>query len=205
MYPFVWPRGISILLKNPSEISPSTGLEFGANVTSGSMLQRIPWGKSCGSRGERNRSPHGMGFDDPGADIDGSVLKPIHWVVSEVIVRNRVREASIRMHLVLENITHSLAVERPVRKIRPNNKLVLGNIRGSRVSQSPLAAIHDLRSVCKASMPEEEPLFPTASVLVDLERINTDLGLEERGGGCAVGKRNSGVSRAIVVHGRSSR
>ena len=150
---------------------------------------------------EGRRSPHGVRLDDPTPDADGSVPKSIRGIPSEMVVRNRVREASIRMHLILENVTPGLAIERPIRKIRPNDKLVVGNVRGSRVSKSPLATIHDLRSICKTSMSEEEPLFPTGSVLVDLEWVDADLGLEEGGGGCAVWEGNRVITRAIVVHG----
>ena len=142
-----------------------------------------------------------MGLDDPALDVDGSVPKPICGVPGETIVRNRVREASICMQLILEHVTHSLAIERSVRKIRPNNKLVVRNVCGSRVPQSPFAAINDLRPICDASVPEEEPFFPTGSVLVDLEWVDANLGLEERGGGCAVWESGMVVARAVVVYG----
>ena len=142
-----------------------------------------------------------MRLDDPAPDADGSVPKPIRRIPSEVIVRNRVREAPVRMHLVLEYIMDSLTIERSIREVGPNDELIIGNVGGSRVSQSPLAAVNDLRSIWKTSMPEEEPFFPTGSVLVDIERIDADLGLEEGGGRGAVGEGKMVVARAVVVHG----
>ena len=50
-------------------------------------------------------------------------------------------------------------------------------------------------------MSDEDPFFPTAAVLVDLERVDANLGLEEGGGSCAVGEREGVVARAVVVHG----
>ena len=82
-------------------------------------------------------SSHSMRLDDPAPDTDGSVPKSIRWVPCEMIVRNRVREASVCVHLILEHILDSLAIERSVREVHLNNELVIGNVGGSRVSCEP--------------------------------------------------------------------
>ena len=46
----------------------------------------------------------------------------------------------------------------------------MGNIGRSRVPQSRLATVHDVRSVNKTNMPDDELPFPTSTVILDLER-----------------------------------
>ena len=76
------------------------------------------------------------------------------------------------------------------------------NISGSRVSQGPLAIVHDLRSVCETNLPDEEPFFPAGTVVVDLQSVDANLGLE--GGGLRAGEeRDRVVAGAIAIHGGS--
>ena len=65
-----------------------------------------------------------MGLDDPALNVDGSVPKPVRGVPGEMIVRDRVRGfPPVHLYLILEHTLHGLAIERPVRKIGPNNEL----------------------------------------------------------------------------------
>jgi hypothetical protein len=52
----------------------------------------------------------------------------------------------------------------------------------------------------------EEALFQTGAVVIDPERVDADLGLEERGGRHVVGERGRerAVTRTVVAHGGGS-
>ena len=76
------------------------------------------------------------------------------------------------MFLIPEDIVHNLVIERSVREIRPTREHWMGNIDRSRVPQSRLATVHDIRSV-------------NSVVILDLERVYANLGLEEAGETCA--------------------
>jgi hypothetical protein len=142
-------------------------------------------------------------LDDKAVGIDGSRPNPFHRVPTKVVIRDRIPEPSIRILLIRKLIMYDLAIESPVREIRPSHKRMMRHVRGRRVSQPPLVAIHELRPVRETVLGEEEPLFPTGPVVVDLERVDADLGLEERGGRGVVGKRvgELAVAGAVVVHG----
>jgi hypothetical protein len=49
---------------------------------------------------------------------------------------------------------------------------------------------------------DEEPFFPTGTVVVDLEGVDANLGLEEGSGILAVGERDGVVARTVLVYGR---
>ena len=121
---------------------------------------------------ERECSLEGVRLDNPTTSVDRSVPKSVRGVPNQMIVPNRILEASIRVLLVLEFTMHDLVKERSVREMRPADKRMVRNFGGSRVSQSPLVAIDEFRAIRKAIMGEESPFFPTGAVLVDL-------GLEE--------------------------
>ena len=50
---------------------------------------------------------------------------------------------------------------------------------GGHVSQSPLAAIHEYRSIQKAVVREEEPFLRTDAVVDNIEQVDANLELEE--------------------------
>ena len=58
------------------------------------------------------------------------------------------------------------------------------NVGRSRFSQRPLVAVNEFRPVRKVVVPDEHPFFPLGPVVVDLEGVNANLGLEEGGGTC---------------------
>ena len=145
-----------------------------------------------------------MGLDDPAPSVDGSVPKPVRGVPSEMIVRNRIREASVRVFLILEDVMDGLVMERSVREMRPSGERVMRDIGRGRVSQSPFVAVNELRPIRKTIMRKEEPLLPTGTVIVDLEGVDANLGLEERGGSRAARKCEGVVTRTVVVHCRGS-
>ena len=124
-------------------------------------------------------------------------------VPNEMIVSDRIREATVRAFLILEGIVYNLVVERSIREISPTREDLMRNISGSGVSQGPLAAVHDLRPVCEMNLPNEEPFFPAGTVVVNLQRVDANLGLEEGGGLRAGGERDRVVAGAIAVHGGS--
>jgi len=142
-----------------------------------------------------------MGIDDPAPSVDGSVPKPVHGVPSEMIVRNRIRETSVRVFPIFEAVIHGLMIERSVREIGPSGERVMRNVGRDRVSKSPLVTVNELRPIREAIMREEEPFFPTGAVLVDLERFDANLGLEEGGGSRAARRRDGVVPRTVIVHG----
>ena len=141
----------------------------------------------------------GMRLDDPASSVDGSVPKLVHGVPNEVIFPNRIREASVRAFLILEFTLRDLVVQRSVREKGPRDERVTGIVSGSWVSKHPLVAIDELRAVRETVMGEEDPFFPADTLLVVPVWVGADLGLEEGGGGCAVGKRDVAVTRAVVV------
>jgi hypothetical protein len=47
------------------------------------------------------------------------------------------------------------------------------------LSKNPLAAINEFRLICEAVVREHESLFSASTVLVDLERVDANLGFEE--------------------------
>jgi len=67
----------------------------------------------------------GMGLDDPAPSVDGSVPKPVRGVPSEMIVRDRIREASVRVFLILEDTMHGLVMECSVREMGPSGGHVM--------------------------------------------------------------------------------
>ena len=120
----------------------------------------------------------GICFDDPASNVDGGMPNPFHGFPSEMIIRNRIRETSIRVFPILEDIAHELVIERSVREVRPGRECVLGNVGGGRISQSPLVAVVEHRPVWLNIMREEDPFLPAGTVLVDLERADANLGGE---------------------------
>ena len=96
---------------------------------------------------------------------------------SEVIVGDRIGETVVRVFLVFEVATEGLVSERSVRKHSSNERL-MRNVARSRVSQSQLAVVNELRSTFEtAPMPGDEPSFQLA-VLTDSKRINMSPGLQ---------------------------
>ena len=141
----------------------------------------------------------GVGLDDPAASVDGGVPKFVNRIPSEVVVRDRVREASVCVLLVLEDVTYDLAIEGPVREMGPGRERVIGDVCGSRLSQRPLEAVNELRHVREAIVRDDGPFLPACAVLANLEGVDADLGLE---GGLSVGERV--VERMVVVQGRDT-
>ena len=50
-------------------------------------------------------------------------------------------------------------------------------------------------------MREEELFLPTSTLLVDLKRVDANLGLKEGSGSRAAGEREGVVARTAVLHG----
>lgn len=89
----------------------------------GSMLREMVSGelRSRKIAGEK-RSLFGMRLDDEPIGADGSGPKPLHGVSSEMIVRDRICEPSVRVPPVRERIVHDLATEHSVREICSSNE-----------------------------------------------------------------------------------
>lgn len=117
-----------------------------------------------------------MCLDDPAPNVDRDVPKPVYSILSEMVVRDREPEPSFRAFLVLEYAVRHLLTKLCVGERRPGNEGVIRN---------------ELRTIQKLIMRDEEPFPPTDSGLVDLERVNADLGLEEGGGNCGAGERGN--------------
>jgi len=86
--------------------------------------------------------------------IDRSVPKPVHRVPNKMIVRNQVREASVRTLLVFDPAKHDLVIEPSVQEVGPDNRRMTREVSGSGVSQSPLVTIETI-------VGEEDRFFPT--------------------------------------------
>ena len=95
--------------------------------------------------------------------------------------QSEVSETSARVFLIPEDIVRNLVIECSVRQMRPTREGLMGNIDRSRVPQSRLATARDVRSVNKTNMPDNERSFPTSTAILDLERVHTNVGLEEAG------------------------
>ena len=157
----------------------------------GVTLREIIPGESLRERNKREVLHFGIGLGDPAPDVDGNVPKFVHWIPDETVVRDRAREASIRALLILEDTMDDLVIERPVREIRPSSERLMRDVCRSRVSQCPLEAIHELRFTRKTPiMREEDPFLPTGTVLVDLERVDAELGLGIGGRRRTAGERD---------------
>jgi len=139
-------------------------------------------------------------LNDVASKVDGRVPSLVGRVPREMIGTNRINKASVGVFVISERAVANLAIEGSVREIRPSNNGLMGNIARSRVSQSELVAVHELLPGLKTVMSNEEPFLPTGTVLVDVERVDADLGLVVRGGFHVVGRRLSEVTRAVVVH-----
>ena len=122
-------------------------------------------------------------------------------VPNEMIAGGRIREAIVRASPILEGIVHNLVVKRSVREIHPTREGLMRNTDRSGVSQSPFAAIYDLRPVCEANLPDEEPFFSTGTVVFDPKWVDETLGLEEGGRIHAGGERDGVVAGAVAIHG----
>ena len=90
--------------------------------------------------------------------------------------------------------------ETPVREIC-QARICDANVGGSRDTQSPLAGIHDLRSVCKTTVANNKLFFLTGAIVVDLQRVDTNLKLEEGSRIRVGGERNGVVAGAVAVYG----
>ena len=111
-----------------------------------------------------------------------------------MIVGDRNREDSVFAFHILEFIAHDLVKERSVGEIRPNDKRLMRNVGGSGVSHTPLVAVDELRSIRKKVMGEEEPLFPSGTVLEGVFLVVVDLGPVGGAGIHIVGERNGVAS-----------
>ena len=113
---------------------------------------------------------------------------PRHWrkpskkrVRGHNYSQSEVSETSARVFLIPEGMVHHLIIECLVREICPTRERLVGNIGRSLVPQSRLATVHDVRSVNKTNMPDDELLFPASTVILGLERVYANLRLEEAG------------------------
>jgi hypothetical protein len=88
---------------------------------------------------------------------------------------------------------------------RPGSERAIRKVGGGRVSEPPLVAVNEPRPVREMVLGGEEALFQTG-VVVDPERVDADLGLEERGGRHVVGERGRerAVTRTVIAHGGDS-
>ena len=117
-----------------------------------------------------------------------------------MIVGERIREATARAFLVLEDIVHDLVIESSVREIHLTRRSDEKRWQESDPPKST-AAVYCLRSVCETNQPDEESFFPVGAVAVGLERADASLGLEEGGGIYAGGERDV-VAGAIAWRGQ---
>jgi hypothetical protein len=131
---------------------------------------------------ERKYPLFGTRLDDKTIGVGGSCPKPLHRVPSEMIVRDRIRETSVRVLLIRKHTVHNLTIERSVGERPPTNERVMQNTDGGRVSHAPFVAVNRLRSIRETILREEGPLLPTGAAPVDSGRVDTNLGFEERGG-----------------------
>ena len=143
----------------------------------------------------------GRRIDDPAINIDGDVPTVGCGIPNEMIIRDRELEPSILVLLVQEFIAHDLVIERSVREIRPANEHLMRNVARSGITHRPLVAVQELGTVWKTIMVDEGPFFPTGAVLVDVARIDVELGLEVGSGSRADGERNVTCARAVAVNG----
>ena len=97
---------------------------------------------------------------------------------------------------------NDLPIERPVREVGPRDKRGMGDVGGGRISQRPPVAVDKLLPAREDTVRDEEPLLPAGSVLVDLEGVNANLGLEEGSRGWAVEERDGVIARTVLVHDR---
>ena len=139
-------------------------------------------------------------LNDKTVKVDGSVPDPVHRVPREVVGTNRISEASVGVLVIGEHVVADLAIEGSVRQIRPSNDRLMRNVGRSGISQSKLVAVHDLFPISETVVSDEEPLLPTGTVFVNVERIDADLGLVEGRRVHVVGKRGGEVARTVVVH-----
>ena len=122
MYPSEWPRGTSIVLKNSSEIRLDTELYLSAKGIFSSTLQEVVSDES--RRRKITREKRSLSVSAPVMNplaLTGAVQNPctMHRVPSEMVVRDRIRESSVR---VLP--THDLAIEHFVPGVLPSNECV---------------------------------------------------------------------------------
>ena len=122
-------------------------------------------------------------------------------VPGEIVVRDRKRKASVGVLLVLELAVDDLAEEGSVREMGPRDERLMGNVGRGGVSPRPLVAVNELCPVRKEVLTEDEPFFPTGTVLSDVAWVNANLGLKEWGGSGVVGRETSGLAGTVVVHG----
>ena len=66
-----------------------------------------------------------MGLDDPAVSVDEGVPEFVNRIPCEMVVRDRVLEASVHVFLVLEDVTYDLAIEGPVEM--PGRECVIGD------------------------------------------------------------------------------
>ena len=96
---------------------------------------------------------------------------------------------------------HNLVVESSVLEIGPTGEGLMRNTDRSRVSQSSVANLHDLRSVCETNLPNEESSFSTGTVVYEPKRVDVNPRLEEGGGIRAGGERDRVAAGTVAVHG----
>lgn len=140
-------------------------------------------------------------IDNIASRVDRGVPIVVDGVPSESIVRDRHSEATVRVFLELEDVMFNLTEEGSVGEIRPSDERRMRVVGRSRVSQSPLVTVHKLLPILKAVVSDEEPLFPSGTVLEDILRLDLNLLLEVFGGFSVVGYMVGIVAGTVVVHG----
>ena len=131
--------------------------------------------------GKRSYLLFGGQFNNPTIGVDGRNPQLAVRIPGEMVIPNRVREASVFVLVVRELVMDDLAIECSVREIRDSDEGGVGDIGGGRVSQGPLVAVGECRVIWKMIVGEEEPFFPSGAVLVVVGGVDADLGFE--GGG----------------------
>jgi hypothetical protein len=66
---------------------------------------------------------------------------------------------------------------------------------------NPFVAINEFQFNCEAVVREHEPFFSAGTVLVDLERVDANLGFEEGGGNRTTGEREELVAGTVGGRG----
>jgi len=154
-----------------------------------------------GRKGRGKRLLLGNRINNITVVVNSSRPSTLFRVPSEIVVRDRIHEASVRMFLVLEHITLNLPIERSVREVRPRDEQGVRKVARGRVAPSPLVTIIHNISIRKLVMPDPEPLFPTGTVLENVARVDVNLGLDQVDGILVVGGRFIALARTVVVSG----
>jgi hypothetical protein len=107
-----------------------SGCRVAVECKKGCLIQRYKKRVQASHAEGRKHPLFGTSLDDGTIGIDGCRPKPLHWVPSEMIVQDQIRESSIRMLPVAELIVHDPAIERSAGETRLSNEHVTRHVGG---------------------------------------------------------------------------